>query len=142
MLRRRQRQHRQSKPLDMGETTPKRTLIVGAGSAGRALLAQIRDLGSFHIVGFVDDNAMLRNHTIEGHRVLGRTEELETIVRHKDVEQVVLCMPTASRSIIARIVRVCERCNTAVVTVPSLPEILSGKLDIDTLQLDFEFKYK
>jgi FlaA1/EpsC-like NDP-sugar epimerase len=74
----------------------KRTLIVGAGNAGEMILRDMMKQGfdRFLPVGFLDDDPMKAGTYIHGIKVLGRTDELETVVSDHDVEGVLLAIPT------------------------------------------------
>jgi FlaA1/EpsC-like NDP-sugar epimerase len=74
----------------------KRTLIVGAGNAGDMILRDMMKQGFDHFrpVGFLDDDPMKVGTYIHGIKVLGGTDELERIVLARDVEVVLLAIPT------------------------------------------------
>ena len=48
-----------------------RTLILGAGRAGEALVRDLRRVGTYQPVGFLDDAAALRGSKVQGVPVLG-----------------------------------------------------------------------
>ena len=73
----------------------RRTLIVGAGSAGEMLLRDLQrsaDHG-YHVVGFVDDDAEKRHQVLGGKTVLGAIDELPSIVRRQRVSQILIAIP-------------------------------------------------
>jgi FlaA1/EpsC-like NDP-sugar epimerase len=111
----------------------KRLLLAGAGEAGLYLLRELRD-SQFDIVGFVDDDQELQGRTIGGCRVLGTTHALEAIVRDHAVDEVILCMPSAPRAVLQRIVMRCARMSLKTSTVPTLGEIMSDHSRIGHLR--------
>jgi len=115
----------------------KRVLLVGAGQAGQML---VRDLqhGSrayFKITGFLDDDIQKRGRTISGIRVLGTSRDLSRIAKEQKVDEVILCMPTAAKEVLRRIIGDCRALNVKTLTVPSLSEIILGKVAVGQLRL-------
>ncbi|MBT0653129.1 polysaccharide biosynthesis protein [Geomobilimonas luticola] len=74
----------------------KRTLIVGAGVTGELVLRDMaqRDFAEFYPVGFLDDNPMKVGSYIHGVRVLGVTDRLAEAVKRRDVEVVIIAIPS------------------------------------------------
>jgi len=118
----RQKKLREIKP------SRKRLLLVGAGQAGSNLLQDLRKGTDFEIVGFLDDKPHLQGRVIEGCPVLGSTEEVDAIVDKYRIDEVTLCIPSASRLTLQRIVSRCQKLSVKTTTVPTLSEILLGKV--------------
>jgi len=68
------------------------TLIYGAGIGGQMMLREIEtNRGhNLHIVGFVDDNIRLRRRKVKGYPIIGRSEDLEKIIREHDIREVII----------------------------------------------------
>ncbi|MDA9256705.1 polysaccharide biosynthesis protein [Pseudomonadales bacterium] len=76
------------------ELTGKKVIIYGAGSAGRLVLGQLRQVGVF-VSGFVDDDAELIGHTIDGVAVYGPSSQ--SIAEILDISSVFLiAIPSVS----------------------------------------------
>src|SRR5687768_3311249 len=56
---------------EWGGRGSRRILILGAGTAGEALVRDLRRVGTYHPVGFLDDVARLRGSKVQGVPVLG-----------------------------------------------------------------------
>jgi FlaA1/EpsC-like NDP-sugar epimerase len=83
----------------------KKALIVGAGDAGEKIYREINrhiELG-YRVVGFVDDDARKINSHLHGIRVLGKIDKLPEIVKKKNIDTVVVAIPSAGRKIIQRV---------------------------------------
>jgi FlaA1/EpsC-like NDP-sugar epimerase len=104
----------------------KRLLLVGAGEAGLHLVRELRD-SDFEVVGFVDDDEALRGRRIGCTRVLGTTDELETIVGEQEVDEVILCLPTASKSALQRLAARCDALSVKTSAMPTLREVILGQ---------------
>jgi len=74
----------------------KRTLIVGAGNAGEMILRDMMKQGFDHFlpVGFLDDDSMKAGTYIHGIKILGGTDDLAGVVSARDVQGVLLAIPT------------------------------------------------
>ena len=92
-----------------GRDQRQRTLIVGAGRAGRSLLRELRETPGTQVVGFVDDDRRLWRRRIQGAPVLGGTGRLEPILSSALPHTVLVTIPDAPRELLDEIVRVCAR---------------------------------
>ncbi len=81
-------------------------LIVGAGREGQALLAALRRNVWTGIVakGFLDDRDQLVGRTVEGVPVLGRTDQVASLVAQGGVDQVFVALPMEEYVAIRRVV--------------------------------------
>jgi FlaA1/EpsC-like NDP-sugar epimerase/dTDP-4-amino-4,6-dideoxygalactose transaminase len=79
---------------------PVKALIVGAGSPGAALAYELSHTESghdVHVVGFVDDDALLHDRSLRGIRVLGGTDDLEELCRRHGVDRIFIALPHADK---------------------------------------------
>jgi len=100
----------------------RRVLIIGAGSAGSLLLREIQsrpDLG-LSVIGFLDDRPALRGRTIGGTPVFGPTSELADIVGARDVQEIVVAMPSAPRETVRRILNAAADADVQTRVMPAL----------------------
>ena len=107
-----------------------KTLIVGAGSAGEAL---VRDLLSntasdYVPVIFVDDNVGKFNREIRGIRVVGSIDQIPSLVKQWAIEAILIAVPSAGDAQMRRIVEICENCHIPFQTLPSVQELLHGQV--------------
>ena len=112
----------------------KKVLLIGAGQAGQLLLRELEHDPTFDVVGFLDDDPRKIKRVINGVRVMGGTVDLASMVREHDVDEVILCMPTASRSLLASIVKRCEKMELRTSSVPSMSEIVRGNVALSQLR--------
>ncbi len=113
----------------------KRVLIYGAGSAGQQLANSVREDPHIRVIGFVDENPVLSNRSVEG-KPIWHTDELERILALEDVDEVFLALSAASRSTRRQIVeRLRGRApNVRVRMLPSISEIAFGQVSINDLR--------
>ena len=117
------------------QSKPRHTLIrvavYGAGSAGAQLAAALRQAGSHNVELFLDDEPSLWRRDINGIPI-----QPPQILRERlgDVDQVLLAIPSLSRSQRRRIVDDLQSLGIPVLQVPSVEEITSGRTRIDDLR--------
>ena len=114
----------------------KRFLIVGAGNAGEALLREIHRMPviQYDVVGFIDDDPVKQGINIHGIPVLGTVEQLPTICKERNIEEIAIAMPSATRQQLRRVIQVCEGTKIRFRTVPSITDIASGKLRVSQIR--------
>ncbi len=111
--------------------TGRRTLIVGAGSAGEQFLRALKSAdGEYNPVGFLDDSRGKAGNEIAGVRVLGRLRDLPVVAARYEVELAVLAIPSASRKLVRRFVEICTEAGVAYKTLPSTEDLLSGQAGV------------
>lgn len=128
-----ERAERGARPVD---GIQKRTLLIGAGSAGVMIsreLTQNPHLG-MKVVGFIDDDPNKIGTVIQGHRVLGDTSAIAKLKDKLNIEQVVISIASAAGQDIRRIVDICETCNLPPKIIPGIFDILSGKVNISRVR--------
>tara|TARA_B100000674_G_scaffold230892_1_gene189974 strand:+ start:29389 stop:31260 length:1872 start_codon:yes stop_codon:yes gene_type:complete len=108
-----------------------RVAIYGAGEAGAQLAAALRLAGNHRIITFLDDNPAYWNRSINGIRIQPPQvlKDLEG-----SVGQVLLAIPSLSRSQRRRIVDDLQGSGIAVLQVPSVDDLTSGRARIDALR--------
>ena len=85
-----------------------RTVIVGAGQAGEALLRDLRRRGRETPVAFVDDAPGLRGHSIHGVPVRGGVADLARVVAEVGASDVVVAVPSRSGEVLGKAVAATE----------------------------------
>ena len=114
----------------------KRFLIVGAGNAGEALLREILRMPvvQYDVVGFIDDDPVKQGIHIHSIPVLGTVEQLPRICENRNIEEIAIAMPSATRLQLRRVIQVCEGTKIRFRTVPSITDIASGKLRVSQIR--------
>lgn len=112
---------------DQSDAASVRILVLGAGQAGDALVRDLRRLGSYLPVGFLDDAGRLRGSKVQGIPVLGRIDEVAEIARETAARLLVIAMPSAGAADMQRVVAACERSGVPFRMVPRLRDTLEGR---------------
>jgi UDP-GlcNAc:undecaprenyl-phosphate/decaprenyl-phosphate GlcNAc-1-phosphate transferase len=87
--------------------TGRRTLIVGAGRTGRSLMRELRETAGERVVGFVDDNPLLRRRRVHGVPVVGAAHELPRLLQRLEPDIVLVTIPDAPRDRLDAVVAAC-----------------------------------
>jgi len=109
-----------------------RVLVYGAGTTGMQLVAALKNHETIVPVAFVDDNTALHQTTISGLRVLS-PEHIATITRNRNIDRVILSMPSASAPRLAQIARRLQALGLDVFAVPSFSQLIGTEALVDHL---------
>jgi FlaA1/EpsC-like NDP-sugar epimerase len=124
-------------PGDGGVPSRKRrAAILGAGSAGAALLRDIQGrqgLG-LDVVCFVDDDRAKIGGTLHGKQVLGPTRKLAALVEELDLQKIIIAMPTAKPAVIKRLVEQINALGIDHDILPSVAQLLHRQVTVSHLR--------
>ena len=112
------------------------TLLIGAGRAGLQVakeLASRPDLG-IRAVGFVDDDPNKRGSMLHGIPVLGRSDDLTSLVHKYGAAQAVITIASASGATIRDLVKRCEAAGITAKIIPAIHEILDGRVNLSRIR--------
>ncbi|WP_342777391.1 nucleoside-diphosphate sugar epimerase/dehydratase [Litorilituus lipolyticus] len=108
-------------------------IIYGAGSSGRQLALSLQHGAEFSPVAFIDDNKELQKITVAGLSVF-TSRAIKILVEKYDVKKILLAMPSMSSKHRKRLLNQLESYSIEVLTIPGSADLVSGKLQIDTLR--------
>jgi FlaA1/EpsC-like NDP-sugar epimerase len=107
-------------------------LIVGAGDAAALLLRELEHLNLF-AAGLTDDDPAKQNTRIGGVLVVGRIDQIPTLAHRLAVAQILIAIPSATGAQMLRITDLCGRAGIPFRAVPSLADLIQGKVTISEL---------
>lgn len=111
----------------------KNVVIYGAGNAGVQLASALSYGREFRPIAFIDDDERLHKQKVNGLRIYPLSSFRYLIERHQ-VTDVLLALPSASRSRKSEIIRSLEPFAIHVMSMPGLSDIAQGKVTVDVLQ--------
>ncbi|WP_027954852.1 polysaccharide biosynthesis protein [Halobacillus kuroshimensis] len=113
-----------------------RTLIIGAGSAGRMLARQMMNSNEVEneLVGFVDDDFTMHHLTVAALPVLGSTNEIKAIASDYHVNHIVLAMPSVDNERIKEIITESKQVVNNVQTLPMIEDIAMGNVSVNQIR--------
>lgn len=108
-------------------------VVYGAGSSGTQVLDQLSIKNGMKVVAFIDDEPSLLGRQIRDIRVRPFSHLSRLIERH-GVKDVLLAMPSVSRSRRNQIIALLEPYPVTVKTLPTLAEIAEGEVTVDDIR--------
>ena len=115
----------------MGQT--RSVVIYGAGIAGQQLAAAIRREAGMALVGFVDDDARLAKHRLDGFPVY-HSSQIGALVERLAVSDILLALPSISRAKRKRIVDSLSAYPVRVRMLPGVQQLVQGDVSINDLR--------
>lgn len=112
----------------------KRVLIVGAGRAGESLVRDLKRGSMYLPIGFMDDLITKKGMEVHGVPVLGPIRDLPEFVAQFSIDLIFIAIPSARSVTMRRIVSLCESSRVPFRTLPSLPELASGRVEVNLLR--------
>src|SRR5699024_10540449 len=104
----------------------KRTLIVGAGSAGVMIVRQLtsgQNDYDLKPVGFVDDDIYKQRMEIFNLPVLGTTKDIQKIVKDEQIEHIVIAIPSLRNGELTDIISHCNETEAKVQILPKIEDL-------------------
>ncbi|MCP3739692.1 polysaccharide biosynthesis protein [Rossellomorea sp. BNER] len=111
----------------------KRALIIGAGSAGTMLVRQLlkNNDSDIHPVAFVDDDPKKQKLQIYGVTVEGKNEDISKIVEKRNIDNIIIAIPSLSKREIQNIYQECSKTNAKTQIMPMIEDIATGKVSVN-----------
>lgn len=112
----------------------KRALIIGAGTAGEALVRDLIRHKTYRPVAFLDDNPQRIGQEVRGIRVVGTVDEIPTYVKEHEAHLVLIAIPSITSAEMRKIVDLCEKAKVSYLTLPTVSDITSGRVSIEHIR--------
>ncbi len=114
-------------------SNPKNIIIYGAGAAGLQLAAALKMSCEQKPIAFIDDNPALQGLHLEGLKVHPFTHLSRLIDKHH-ISEVLLALPSISKSRRKEIIALLEPYPLHVRTIPGVAEMAEGKVKVDDIR--------
>jgi FlaA1/EpsC-like NDP-sugar epimerase len=114
----------------------KRALVVGAGDVGALVVRELQKSSPLNLtpVGFLDDDPAKQRHTIYGVTVIGKVDDLPSMIDLHKVDIVIIAIPSAPGQLVRTVNDVCRVKGIPSRTVPGVYELVGGKVSINRLR--------
>ncbi len=119
--------------LKVVNVNARRMLVYGAGRAGQQLALSLRHEQQVDLVGFVDDDARLDGQRLDGVPIFGAFR-LHQLLIDTDIDEVLLAIPSASRTRRREIIETLQEENIYVRSLPSLTNVIDGSVTVNDLR--------
>ena len=114
-------------------TAESRAIIYGAGSAGIQLAVALNHSSEMNPVCFIDKDPSLHGTYVGGLKVLS-PENLKKMIKRNKVDEVLIAMPSVSRSSLQSLLREIEQYSIKVRILPGVAELAQGKVSVSELK--------
>jgi FlaA1/EpsC-like NDP-sugar epimerase len=118
------------------ESRQRHVLIAGAGDAGALVVREMQRNPQANLtpIGFVDDDPEKQKQEIHGIPVIGKLDELGRLIDLKEVDEVIIAIPSAPGQVVRKVTDICRTKNIPSRTMPSLHELIGGKVSVNRLR--------
>jgi FlaA1/EpsC-like NDP-sugar epimerase len=120
-----------------------RVLIYGAGGAGEQIVRQMQrnKASNYMPVGFIDDNPSKSGINIHGVKVLGKREDIHSVIKANKVDEVLVALPSAHSNDIKEIVALIRNSDLIkdIKILPNVTDLINGNVtlsDIHEVELE------
>ncbi|MCM3741812.1 polysaccharide biosynthesis protein [Oceanobacillus luteolus] len=122
--------------INNNNNSQKRTLIVGAGSAGAMIVRQLQNEHNSELypVAFVDDDLMKQKMEMYNLPVAGKVDDIPTVVENYQIDHIVVAIPSLSSSDLKKIVDACSGTAAKVQMIPKIEDLMTGKVTVNSLK--------
>ena len=119
-----------------GHAKKRYVLIIGAGDAGEKILREINDNVelNYRVLGFLDDDPKKIHRYIHGVRVLGPIDEIISITKDVEINEIIIAVPSASGDKMRRFLELCRKTGVHCKTIPSMGELINGKVSVSNIR--------
>ncbi|MDC2864556.1 polysaccharide biosynthesis protein [Bacillus sp. BP-3] len=115
------------------DDTKKKTLIIGAGSAGTMVVRQLLQNNDTELlpVAFIDDNVKKHNLDILGIPVIGGVNQIERVVQELNIESIIIAIPSLRKKRLNAIFKECSKTKAKTQILPMLEDLVTGKVSVN-----------
>ncbi|GGG66540.1 polysaccharide biosynthesis protein [Paenibacillus radicis (ex Gao et al. 2016)] len=107
----------------------RRALIIGAGSCGTLIAKEMQQNDGVNVtpVGFIDDDPYKHRMQVLGLPVFGGRGDIGCIVENHRIDEIVIAMPSVSKTQISALVNICKTTKVKLRIVPDLQDMIDGR---------------
>ena len=116
--------------------TANRVLLIGGGSSGRILLADVRKTPSINeeIVAIIDDNKNKWGRDIDGIPVVGGRDSIIETVREMNIDKIYIALPSISAKERKKIIDICRETDCEIMNLPGMYQLALGEVSVSSLR--------
>lgn len=114
----------------------KRTMIIGAGEAGRMMLKEM--IHSSHlnnkVICMIDDNETKIGKYLQGVPIVGNQASIPENVKIYDVDEIIVAIPSAAPQQKKKILQICQETGCSVRILPGVYQLINGEVNTGKLR--------
>ncbi len=114
----------------------RRVLIIGAGDAGALVVREIQKNPQLNLspICFLDDDQAKLKSQIHSVPVIGPLDDLSKSIKAKNIQEVIIAIPTAPGEIVRRVAETCQQAKVPFRTMPGVYELIGGRVSVNRLR--------
>lgn len=118
------------------ESKKENLLIIGAGACAQLVISEAKknNLNKYNIIGLVDDNTNKIGTYLNGIKVITTTDNIETVIKNKEVETVLLAIPSMNAERKRFIINKCQEIGVKVKIMPGISEMIDSDIDVKKIR--------
>ncbi len=116
----------------------KNALIIGAGDGGAMVIRELLNNPGLNLtpMGLIDDNKYKQKLSVFDIPVLGKRRDIPAIVRERNIEEIIIAIPSASGKTIREIMEICSATDAKVRIFQGTSGLLADKYEFREIQLE------
>jgi FlaA1/EpsC-like NDP-sugar epimerase len=105
-------------------------ILIGAGHTGQLIVSQIfhKHDSDISVIGFLDDDKTKIGRRLHDVPVIGTVDSISSF--KNDFDEIYICIPSANRDQMKRIIECCTKTKKAFKMLPSLSGLLKGNISL------------
>ncbi|MPQ33293.1 polysaccharide biosynthesis protein [Clostridium estertheticum] len=113
-----------------------RVMIIGAGSAAAMVIKEMKSSSQskYMPIAVIDDEVYKKGNNIAGIKVLGNRKDIPKIVIEKNIETILIAIPTIDDEDKEEILEICKKTNCKIEIIPGMYEIINGKVSLNQIR--------
>jgi FlaA1/EpsC-like NDP-sugar epimerase len=126
---------------NMNKNDRKRVMIIGAGEAAAIVIKEMKSSSQskYRPVVVIDDEKYKKGSNILGVKVLGSRIDIPRLAKEKNIESILISIPTIEDEDKKQILEICKRTNCKIEIIPGMYDIIDGKVSLNQIrQVDIE----
>ncbi len=114
----------------------KRTMLIGAGSAGTLVLREFQNSENSqnHVVCIIDDDTKKLGRYLNNVKVVGNRGDILKAVDDYRVEEIIFAIPAASTKERKEILSICQETECRLKIVPGISQLANGEVNIQKIR--------
>ena len=114
----------------------RRTMLIGAGDGAVLVIRELENNrhARNRVVCLIDDDPAKKGHRVRGVKVVGGREKILEAAKKYAVEDIIFCIPSASKEVRNEILEICSQTGAELKTLPSLDKLINGEVTLTQIK--------
>lgn len=111
-------------------------MVIGAGEAGNSLIREMKSSTYIekNALCVIDDDPAKIGNYFHGVKVVGNRDAIvENAVKY-DIDEIIIAMPSAPKSVIREILEICKQTKCELKTLPGMYQLVNGEVNVSQLR--------